>query len=210
VNLYLRCFRLLLTCYLYQPATAAGFIYCSSLGGASPPPTSAGFIYLGFSWAPAPPLFSSVESCPSSTAAVLIYLEFAQGTSLPPLSGAARQPLSDTLPTPSSLAGVSKPTFSGKLVYLQFMWMPAPPFMELKVPCSLCHVSFPILCLLFSFLFCGVAEVSLSRGLCWFIPGVAVGISCATYLLTCWSASAKQVKSQLLAVWEPSWFVCIM
>jgi hypothetical protein len=27
--------------------------------------------------------------------------------------------------------------------------------------------------------------VSLSRGLCWFIPGVAVGIPCVTYLLTC-------------------------
>jgi hypothetical protein len=37
------------------------------------------------------------------------------------------------------------------------------------------------------FFFCG-AGVSLSRWLCWFIPGVAVGILCVAYLLTCCSA----------------------
>jgi hypothetical protein len=44
-------------------------------------------------------------------------------------------------------------------------------------------------------------------GLCWFIPGVDVGILCAVYLLTCWSASPKQFWSQLLAAWEPSCFL---
>jgi hypothetical protein len=57
-----------------------------------------------------------------------------------------------------------------------------------------------------SFSFCGVG-VSLSRGLCWFIPGVAVGVPCTTYLLTCWSVSPKQVWSRQLAAWGPSWFL---
>jgi hypothetical protein len=51
--------------------------------------------------------------------------------------------------------------------------------------------------------------VSLSGGLCWFIPGVAVGILHASYLLTCWSASPKQVWSWHLAAWEPSCFLSI-
>jgi hypothetical protein len=76
-------------------------------------------------------------------------------------------------------------------------------------------MSFSILCLLFSsfvfafFSFCR-AGVSLSRGLCWFIPGVAVEIPHAVYLLTCWSASPKQVWSQHLVAWEPSCFLSTM
>jgi hypothetical protein len=72
--------------------------------------------------------------------------------------------------------------------------------------------SFSVSCLLlFSFVlfFCG-AWVSLSRGLYWLIPGVAVGILHAAYLLTYWSASAKQVWSRHLAVWEPSYFLSVM
>jgi hypothetical protein len=41
--------------------------------------------------------------------------------------------------------------------------------------------------------FLGGAGVSLSRGLSWIIPGVAVGIQHVTDLLTCWSAFPKQV-----------------
>jgi hypothetical protein len=40
-------------------------------------------------------------------------------------------------------------------------------------------------------------------------PGVAVGIPCSTYLLTYWSMSPKQVRSQCLAAQEPSWFLHI-
>jgi hypothetical protein len=60
-------------------------------------------------------------------------------------------------------------------------------------------------------LFCFVcgAWVSLFRGLCWFISGVAVGIPHATYLLMFWSASLKQVRSWHLVAWEPSWFLRI-
>jgi hypothetical protein len=50
----------------------------------------------------------------------------------------------------------------------------------------------------YSIFFCRVG-VSLSWGLCWFIPGVAVGIWWATYLLTCWSASPKQVW---MGIWQ--------
>jgi hypothetical protein len=59
------------------------------------------------------------------------------------------------------------------------------------------------------FYFCGVG-VSLSRGLCWFITGVAVGILYAAYLLTCWPASPKQVWSWHLAALEPFCFLSVM
>jgi hypothetical protein len=71
-----------------------------------------------------------------------------------------------------------------------------------------------LLCVLFSSsffnqFFFSWAGVRLSRGLCWLISGVAVGVPHSIYLLSCWSASPKQVKSQHLVVWEPSWFLCI-
>jgi hypothetical protein len=55
------------------------------------------------------------------------------------------------------------------------------------------------------YFFCGVG-VSLPRGLCCFISGVAVGILHATYLLNCWSALPKQVWSWCLVAREPSCF----
>jgi hypothetical protein len=65
-----------------------------------------------------------------------------------------------------------------------------------------------IIQLFFFFVFCFFCEAgfSLSRRLCWFIPGVAVGLLHATYLLTCCSASPKQFWSQCLTVWDPSVF----
>jgi hypothetical protein len=60
----------------------------------------------------------------------------------------------------------------------------------------------------FFFFFCGVG-VSLPRGLCWFIPEVAVGIPHAAYLLTCESESPKQVRSQHLSAREPSCFLSV-
>jgi hypothetical protein len=69
-----------------------------------------------------------------------------------------------------------------------------PPFSSaLIAPHSLYSCSFSVPCLLFSFF--GGVVVSLPRGLWWFIPGVAVGILHATYLLTCWSAASKKVWS---------------
>jgi hypothetical protein len=49
----------------------------------------------------------------------------------------------------------------------------------------------------------------LSRGLCWFIAGVAGGVPCDAYLLTCWSASPKQVWRWCLVSWEPSCFLSV-
>jgi hypothetical protein len=73
----------------------------------------------------------------------------------------------------------------------------------------LCYVSFfcPLFFIQFFF---PKAGIRLSSRLCWFIPGVAVGISFATYLLTCWFASPEQFRSPGLAMPEPSWFFCIM
>jgi hypothetical protein len=75
-------------------------------------------------------------------------------------------------------------------------------------PSAACPFQFLVYYLVFFFL-CG-AGVILSRWLCLFIPGVAVGVLHATYLLTCWSVSPKQIWSWHLAVEEPSWFLCVM
>jgi hypothetical protein len=84
-----------------------------------------------------------------------------------------------------------------------------------QTPCPLCCVSFTVPCLSFSFFWGGVffffcsVGVSLSRSLCWFLPGVAVGIPHATYLLTWWSVFPKQVWSRHLAAQEPSCFLSV-
>jgi hypothetical protein len=65
----------------------------------------------------------------------------------------------------------------------------SPMHSEHPVPSAACPFQFLIY---YSVFFCGM-RVSLSRGLCWFIPGVAVVIMHATYFLTCLSASPKQV-----------------
>jgi hypothetical protein len=58
------------------------------------------------------------------------------------------------------------------------------------------------------FFFC-LAGVSLSRGLCWFIAGVAVGVPVPLNLFNCWSVSPKQIWSWHLAALEPSWFLSV-
>jgi hypothetical protein len=74
-------------------------------------------------------------------------------------------------------------------VYWKFPWGSAPCSSPLFW-CIQCTLP-PLLCVPFQFLvyysgfFGGGAGVSLSRGLCWFISGVAVGISCAIYSLMC-------------------------
>jgi hypothetical protein len=78
----------------------------------------------------------------------------------------------------------------------------------LKAPHHLCCVSFSVPGL-FSFFWGGGAGVCLSRGLYWFIPGVAVGVPCAACLLSCWSMSPKQVWSQHLQAQEPSCFLSV-
>jgi hypothetical protein len=85
----------------------------------------------------------------------------------------------------------------------QLLAFPSSPVCsELPTPSAACSFFSSLFIIHF---FCRVG-VSLFRGLCWVIPGVAVGILRATYLLTCWSVSPKQVWSWHLAVWEPSCF----
>jgi hypothetical protein len=80
----------------------------------------------------------------------------------------------------------------------------------LRAPCMFLFSSLFIIqfFFFFFFFFCWVG-VSLSRELCWSISGVGVGIPRAAYLLTCWSASPKQVWSQCLAAREPSCFLSV-
>jgi hypothetical protein len=99
-----------------------------------------------------------------------------------------------------------KPATVVGFVYLNFVQETAPtPFSSaLKVPHPLCYMSFSVPCLLFSFCFQG--GISLSRGLCWFMPGVAVGchmlLICSLIVL----CLAIRFLSQHLVRWEPSWF----
>jgi hypothetical protein len=126
-----------------------------------------------------------------------------------PAEHATSQPLLQALSTQSLLGGAAKLNFSVRLVYLKFSWgLPFPHSPELQAPCPFRYMSFSVPCFLFSF-FPGVG-VRLSRGLCWFIPEVSVGTLCAIYLLTCWSASPQQVRSQHLKAREPSWFPHIL
>jgi hypothetical protein len=83
---------------------------------------------------------------------------------------------------------------------------PSPMSLDHPAPSAVCDFQFIIY---YSVFFC-VAGVNLSRGLCWFIPGVAVGVPCAAYLLSCWSASTKQVWNWHLAVQDHSWFLSVI
>jgi hypothetical protein len=76
-----------------------------------------------------------------------------------------------------------------------------------SIPPSLLYALFSSLFII-QFFFFGTV-VSLSRGLCWLIPEVVVGVLCVTYFLTCWSESPKQVWSWCLAVREPACFLSI-
>jgi hypothetical protein len=84
---------------------------------------------------------------------------------------------------------------------------PSPFSGALKAPCL--SAAFPFQFLVYYSVFFYGAGVSLSGGLCWFIPGVAVWVPHAVYLLTCCSASHKQIWSWHLAVRVPSWFLSI-
>jgi hypothetical protein len=96
------------------------------------------------------------------------------------------------------------------------MWSAAPCLSPL-LWCAQCTLP-PLLHVVFSSLFiiqvfvcvCVGWGVRLSRGLCWLTPGVAVGIPCAAYLLTCWPASPKQIWSWCLVAWEPSCFLSVI
>jgi hypothetical protein len=188
VNLYLLCFRLQLTCHLLS-ATVASLLHSKFSEGD----------HQTHLFQQACLFRAHVGKCPSPT------LQW----SVPHVSyGCKPSPLQ------ALCEGATKSTFFSRLIYLQFMWgCTSPPFSGAQgAPPSLLCLLFS--CLLFSFFlfvfcFCEVG-VSLSRGLCWFIPGVAVRILRATYLLTCWSACLKQVRNWCLAAREPSWFLLVL
>jgi hypothetical protein len=96
-------------------------------------------------------------------------------------------------PNSPSLAGLFIQSSRGCLPLLFSPAQSAPPSLLCVLFSSLFIIQF------FVCLFCMVG-ISLSRGLCRFIPGVAVGVLHAAFLLTYWSASPKQVRSQHLIV----------
>jgi hypothetical protein len=87
--------------------------------------------------------------------------------------------------------------------------LPLPPSPVLSghtAPSAACPFQF----LVYYSVFLGGVGVSLPRGLPCFVTGEAVKIPCAAYVLTCWSASPKQVWSHHLEAWEPSCFLSVM
>jgi hypothetical protein len=138
-------------------------------------------------------------------------LEFGWGISLLPLSSRASY-------TSFTVASLVHPKLPGGSLQTHLLWQSCffkfhkgschSPFLQSsRHPAlfAMCPFQFHFF-IQFFFLRAGVR---LSRRLCWFIPRVTVGILCAAYLLTCWSASPKQVRSQCLAAQEPSWFLHI-
>jgi hypothetical protein len=106
---------------------------------------------------------------------------------------------------PPAISPFAFPVF----VYLKFLWRTAPcvsPLsgMLIATPPQMCVPFQFLVYYLVVFLFCGVG-FSLSRG---FIPGVAVGILQAAYLLT--FGLLRLVWSWCLVVWEPSFFLSLM
>jgi hypothetical protein len=85
----------------------------------------------------------------------------------------------------------------------------------LRAPHPLCCMCFSVPCLLISFFFVcvwGAGHRSVQVGhqsVCWFIPGVAMGIPRVACLFTCWSASPKQVWNWHLVAQKPSCFLSV-
>jgi hypothetical protein len=107
-------------------------------------------------------------------------------TAIFPLSGSSLSPTCCQPFCLSSLCLLKVPTEISSRSFL-------PSLVHLQHPTPCCVFLFNS-CLLFSFFLWG-GGVSLSRGLLgWFIPGMAVGIQCDPYLLTCWSARCLQSR----------------
>jgi hypothetical protein len=126
-----------------------------------------------------------------------------------PVEPSSQQSLLQAFLLQSCWAGAATHAFSGQLVYLQFHeGLPLPHSSKLRVPRSLCYMSF--CCIVYSVFFSlfsldGVQSVQGSM-LIW--PRVVCGsIACRlAHLEVCFSRAGR---SWHLAAWEPSWFLCL-
>jgi hypothetical protein len=105
-----------------------------------------------------------------------------------PAKRAALQPLLEALPSPSSLGGAAKPSFSSRLVYLQFAWGCAPPpFSSVQgIPPSLLHVFFQLLIIQFVVVVVGWGQ-SVQGAMLIYLRGSCGSTVCClfTHLLVC-------------------------
>jgi hypothetical protein len=93
-------------------------------------------------------------------------------TTICPISGSG---LSPTCCQPFCLSSLCLLKFPAEIS--SSLLPPSPVCLEHPAPSAECYFSVP--CVLFSFFFFFTGQgVSPSRGLCWFIPGVALGIPC--------------------------------
>jgi hypothetical protein len=153
----------------------------STLGGGAIPSFSGWLVYLQFTWGSAPPPLSG-EACCSSAAV-------------------------GSFPLSKLSVGDFTPAFFFRLVYLEFTWGSAPPpysGTQGALPSLLCVLFFSCLFIISFFLLGGGQSVQ--QDMLIFLRG-GCGRTACHLLLTC--GSVKQVRSQYLVAWEPSWFLHI-
>jgi hypothetical protein len=95
----------------------------------------------------------------------------------------------------------------------QILVFPPSPVQQLSLvssvhPAPSVACSFSVPCLLFSFFLWGGFQSV--QGTMLIYPRGSCGNTMSLYLLTCWSASPKEVWSQHLVAWEPSCFLSVM
>jgi hypothetical protein len=141
---------------------------------------------------------------PPSLASLFIFSSH-EGVSLhcTPVELSIGQPLLQAFPSPRLLGGCRPPAFSGRLVYLQFVWgMPLPHTPELRGPHPLCYMSFFFLaaCLLFNLVCFPLFSLGgdQSPGVMLICSRVVCG-STICHLAQLVSASPKQDRSWSLA-----------
>jgi hypothetical protein len=139
----------------------------------------------------------------------LVYLQFMWGSTPPPslVELSSRQPLYKLSPLQGCWRVLPLlPSLTCLFIYSLREGVPLPLSPELRVPHSLCYVSFFSSCLfIIQFFFPGLVSVCPVG-----YADLSQGVLCATNLLTSWSASLKQGRSWCLAMQEPSWFLHLM
>jgi hypothetical protein len=178
---------------------------CSVLSDeSSHSPSPAGFVYLRFFWTPAPFLFSSVWPYQPVAIAVLVYLQFTWGSAPPPLSGRVCLMSVTVGSFPLSKhagRGYATLAFSGRLATQE---RASPPYSRAQgAPPSLLHVLFFSCLFIIQVFFLLGGGQSVQGAMLIFLKGGCERTACCLFL-TC--GSAKQVRSQHLAAWEPSCF----
>jgi hypothetical protein len=163
----------------YPPVAIAVFFYFQFAWGIAPPPLSGGMCHTSAVIGAFPSPSTLREMRPHPTSPRLVYLQFAWGSAPPSSSGDFHMTATVTSFPCSKIAGQGSSllrSLAGLFINSSHEGVPFPHSPELTAPRPLCYMSsfyfFSAACLLFSFFFLfSLDGFSLSRGLCWFVPG---------------------------------------